>query len=115
MLSYISDRKPLFFIPLIIGGLTIALVMAFLFGLVVMVLWNWLMPEIFGLPEIGYWQAWGLVLLAQILFKIGGGGHRLHNRNHDREWKTKLRTRFIRPEHHEDSAPSKDEGSSQEG
>ena len=34
-----------------------------------MLLWNWLMPEIFGLKELTYWQAWGLMILSCILFK----------------------------------------------
>ena len=40
-----------------------------LIGGPLMILWNWLMPIIFGLPEIGFWQACGLQLLATILFK----------------------------------------------
>jgi uncharacterized membrane protein YgcG len=56
----------------VMAGLVIAAGTAFLFGFVVMLLWNWLMPEIFGLTEISYLQAWGLVLLAHILFKSGG-------------------------------------------
>jgi hypothetical protein len=32
-------------------------------------LWNWLMPTMFGLPEITFWQAVGLNLLSTILFK----------------------------------------------
>lgn len=43
-----------------------------LFSTVTMWLWNWLMPAIFKLPTIGFWQAVGLLALAQILFK---GGH----------------------------------------
>jgi hypothetical protein len=43
------------------------------FGFVVMLLWNWLMPNLFGLREISYWQAWGLFLLAKILFGFRGG------------------------------------------
>ena len=43
-----------------------------LFGAVTMALWNWLMPAIFGLPEIRFWQALGLLVLSHILFK---GGH----------------------------------------
>lgn len=43
-----------------------------LFGAVTMWLWNWLMPAIFHLPAIGFWQAIGILILAQILFK---GGH----------------------------------------
>lgn len=38
-------------------------------GWVVMALWNWLVPELFGLKRLGYWQAWGLLVLGWILFK----------------------------------------------
>ena len=40
-----------------------------LLGGPLMLLWNWTIPTIFGLPEIGFWQACGLQLLATILFK----------------------------------------------
>ena len=43
-----------------------------LFAAITMWLWNWLMPTIFNLPTIGFWQAAGILILAQILFK---GGH----------------------------------------
>ena len=35
----------------------------------VKLLWNWLMPVIFGLPLITFWQAAGLMLLISILFR----------------------------------------------
>jgi hypothetical protein len=41
-------------------------------GLVVMSLWNWLAPGVFGLHTITYWQAFGLLILSKILF---GGFH----------------------------------------
>ena len=53
-------------ILLIIGVLMLAVI---LFGGPLMILWNWLMPTLFSLPEIGFWQACGLQLLATILFK----------------------------------------------
>ena len=40
-----------------------------LLGYPLMMLWNWLMPVIFGLPEITFWQAIGLNLLSTVLFK----------------------------------------------
>ena len=43
-------------------------------GVVTMGLWNALMPAIFKLPTIGFWQALGLLLLSRILLK-GGAGH----------------------------------------
>ena len=46
----------------------IAIVIVIL-GYPLMLLWNWLMPTIFGLPEITLWQAIGLNLISTILFK----------------------------------------------
>jgi hypothetical protein len=45
--------------------------------LVVMSLWNALLPELFHVPRVGFWQAAGLLLLSRILFGhlIGRGGH----------------------------------------
>ncbi len=77
---------------IIFGILGIGLL--FLFGLVVMKLWNWLMPEIFGLKRVDYWQAWGLLVLSCILFgKIGGSGE--GGRRSDRKRRKKLRS-YIR-------------------
>lgn len=58
--------KIIFFIILAIG-------IAFLVGYIIMRLWNWLMPELFGLPMVGYWQAVGILILAKIIFGFGGG------------------------------------------
>jgi len=40
------------------------------FGFVVMSLWNWLMPSLFGWRVIDFWQALGLLVLSRIL--LGG-------------------------------------------
>lgn len=32
-------------------------------------LWNWLMPLLFGLKQITFWQAFGLLCLSGLLFK----------------------------------------------
>ena len=53
-----------------------------LFGTVTMWLWNWLMPTIFKLPTIGFWQAWGILALSHILFKGG-----CMKRSGKRHWK----------------------------
>jgi hypothetical protein len=44
------------------------IVLGFLTGLIVEWLWNWLVPGIFGLPRIDFWQAWGLLVLSGMLF-----------------------------------------------
>ena len=48
-------------------GLVILLVM--LLGMPLQLLWNWLMPNLFNLPYISFWQAVGLNLMATILFR----------------------------------------------
>ena len=50
----------------VIGLLILA---CLLFGLPLMFLWNWIIPDIFGLPQIGFLQACGLQLIAGLLFK----------------------------------------------
>ena len=49
------------------------------FGFITMHLWNSLMPVIFHLPEVTFWQIIGLMILSRLV--IGGfGGHgRGHN------------------------------------
>lgn len=47
----------------------VALGVAALFGLAVQDLWNWLMPPLFGLHTVTYWQAAGLLILSWILFR----------------------------------------------
>jgi hypothetical protein len=45
---------------------------------VVMRLWNWLVPPVFGWHLINFWQALGLLILCKILFGGFRGGHRQH-------------------------------------
>jgi hypothetical protein len=54
------------------------------FGAITMLLWNWLMPCIFGLTAISFWQALGLLALGRILLGgIGiGGKHRMGMNKH---------------------------------
>ena len=49
-------------------GIAFVLVFILVFGTIVQLLWNWLMPEIFGLGAITYLQAIGLLLLSRLLF-----------------------------------------------
>lgn len=69
-------QKHLVFIPLFCVAFIV------LFGGCVWLLWNWLLPELFGLPTISFWQAAGLLLLCKILFGGFGGGHHHHGHNH---------------------------------
>ena len=66
--------------PLVILGMAIFTIIG---GGLVMLLWNWLAPTLFGLSEVTFWQAIGLLALCRILFGgfgLGGGGHRSGSR-----------------------------------
>lgn len=65
--EYVTKGFKIFFFILLGIGI------AFLVGYIVMRLWNWLMPELFGLPLVSYWQAVGVLVLAKIIFGFGSG------------------------------------------
>lgn len=62
--------------PLAIAG---AAAFVFVGGQVVRLLWNWLLPPLFGWHTLTFWQAIGLLVLCRILFGnfgSGGGGRK---------------------------------------
>lgn len=63
-------RKWIFLAPLAILGILLFIVIG---GEVVLQLWNWLLPPLFGWRQITFWQALGILALCRILF--GGFGH----------------------------------------
>jgi hypothetical protein len=68
-------------------GVLLFLTTVAVFGLVVMFLWNMLLPSIFGLPIINYWQAAGLLILARLLFGgIDGSQIRRHKNPFRDKW-----------------------------
>jgi hypothetical protein len=87
------EEKVVLVILFTIGGIGLA----FLFGWILMLLWNWLMPEIFGLKRVSYWQAWGLLLLSCILFGRIGGSSSSSGGKSDRRRKKELR-RYMQEE-----------------
>lgn len=52
----------------VIGIIILGVIFVTIFGFVIKALWNWLMPEIFNLGEITYWQGMGILVLSKILF-----------------------------------------------
>lgn len=55
------------------------------FGEVVMHLWNWLLPPLFGWHTVTFWQALGLLLLCRIM--VGGfAGHGRDRSGGPRRW-----------------------------
>jgi hypothetical protein len=83
-------------------ALAVALVVVIVvagFGYAVLGLWNWLMPALFKLPALTFWQAVGLLVLSWILFGSWRGFHRP-----GRHWRGRMRERWAQmtPEQRED-------------
>jgi hypothetical protein len=70
-------KKLLWMVPLGILGMV---AFVFLGGTVVRLLWNALLPPLFGWSTITFWQALGLLVLCRILF----GGIGMHGRGRSR-------------------------------
>lgn len=51
-----------------IGILIIAFIADLILAWPIMLLWNWLMPLIFGLKVLTFWEAFGVMLLCSLLF-----------------------------------------------
>ncbi|NJO88252.1 MAG: hypothetical protein HC831_04225 [Chloroflexia bacterium] len=60
------------------------------FSALVMLLWNALMPVIFSLPVITFWQALGLLVLSKLLF----GMNRHHSHWRYSPWKSDFREKI---------------------
>jgi hypothetical protein len=64
-------KRLVFIAPLAILGMLLFIAIG---GEIVLHLWNWLLPPLFGWREITFWQALGILVLCRILF----GGLGLH-------------------------------------
>ena len=74
-ISHSIAKKIAIGIAILIGFIVFMLVG----GILVQWLWNWLLPDIFGLRAVTFWEALGLLALSRILFggfSKGGGSHR---------------------------------------
>jgi hypothetical protein len=70
-------KKWIFIVPAAILGI---LLFIFIGGELVLHLWNWLLPPLFGWRQITFWQAIGLLALCRILFG-GVSGRGFHRSN----------------------------------
>ncbi len=98
--SYRSEsraKKVLRIIGMVFVGLIFAVLFALVFGFLVKWLWNFLMPGLFGLKQITYWQAFGMVILAKLLFGAFGSDHHGYRVRHSHPFR-KWHDRFQRLE-----------------
>lgn len=83
----LRKKSPMEIVGAIIFGGILITGLAILFGYVIMWLWNWLMPMIFGLPMLTFWQAVGLFALSKFL--LGGIGGSCDKKSSKKKWKCK--------------------------
>ncbi len=82
-----------------IGWLAACVAMLALMGVVAMMLWNWLVPDIFNGVEINFLQAVGLIALGKLLTGFfgwgrygwrGGHAHHMHGGHWKKRWEEKM-------------------------
>ncbi|HZG22294.1 MAG TPA: hypothetical protein VE092_19945 [Herbaspirillum sp.] len=82
-----------------LGKMILCLLVLPLLGVVVMLLWNWVMPPTFpGVNPIGFWRAVGLLALCRILF---GGFRGRHGGWHEKRRFMRARWEAMTPEERE--------------
>lgn len=76
-----TERKRIFAIPMFLVAFAVI-------SFITMLLWNVLLPEIFHLPQISFWQALGLHTLLRMFFGFNAllGGHHDHRRDFRNKW-----------------------------
>ena len=105
-------RKWIIMVPI---GIAAIAVFTFIGGQSVKLLWNWLLPPLFGFPEVTFWQGLGLLALCRILFGGIGGPrgpnarwrHREHMSAAEREgFRRRMRAGFGEPLTEQPAAPT---------
>lgn len=101
-MNYYRDKKrrikPIMYPLMVLGGIAFVL----LFGWIVMLLWNAILPDLVNVGRLNLWQAIGLLVLSKILFSgFGGKSGRWGSRKERAEWRqnwsnmtTEERTKF---------------------
>lgn len=78
----------------VFGILMMVALFAFILGFGTMMLWNWLVPELFAGPVITFWQALGLLLLCKLLLGFPGkhkeGGWAEKKKKWRQHWESRM-------------------------
>ncbi|MFK7786091.1 MAG: hypothetical protein AB8B56_13300 [Crocinitomicaceae bacterium] len=93
-------KSPAMIAGMVVLGIIAISGLAILFGFTVMWLWNWLMPELFGLPTLTFWKAVGVVILSKLLFG-GFGGKGGSGKHHSSSKKSKKNNDFSKWSHYD--------------
>jgi hypothetical protein len=88
-------RQRRYLIPAgVVAAPVIIAIVVVVFGGIVMMLWNWLLPPLFGWPRITLLQGFGLLVLCRMLFGGFGGGGGGHPKNMTPEERDRFRERM---------------------
>ncbi|WP_372936060.1 hypothetical protein [Seonamhaeicola sp.] len=88
---------------MILFGIIAITGLAILFGFIIMWLWNWLMPMIFGLTTLTFWEAVGIFILFKILLGgCGGFGDSGKKTSKSHKKDKKCETEFSKWKHYDD-------------
>lgn len=80
----------------ILKGIIFVVAALAIFPLVIMLIWNAIMPDIFGLVEINFWQALGLLVLGKILFSGFGWRKGYHGHRHHGHWRSRWHSKWVK-------------------
>ncbi|OUS00402.1 hypothetical protein A9Q86_10550 [Flavobacteriales bacterium 33_180_T64] len=94
-------KSPLEIFAIIVFGAIAITGLAILFGFVIMWLWNWLMPLIFGLPALSYWQAVGLFILLKLLLGGCSSGSKSSSKKSNKKCRSDSKTDFSKWKHYD--------------
>jgi hypothetical protein len=89
--------KLIFIAPFAIVGIAALVALAVAVGgEVVKLLWNWLLPPLFGFRQVTFWQAVGMLALCRILFggHVYRSGHRRRTPEERERFRQGMRDRF---------------------
>ena len=82
------ERKTRRIVKIVMMVVILGPLMLLLFGEIILHLWNWLMPTLFRLPTITFWQGLGLLVLSWFFFGgLRGSGPRSGYRRH---WRRRM-------------------------
>ena len=74
------------------AGIAAITFFVFIGGTITQLLWNWLLPPLFGWKELSFWQALGMLALCRILF--GGISSRGGYGKRTSKWSPEEKARF---------------------
>lgn len=67
--NYTNNKNYEYGCLIFLATLVVLLLFGFIYSAIIMWIWNAVIVALFGLPFISYWQAFGLYILCNILFK----------------------------------------------